>query len=92
MMHRLPTLTVSATQSRLCRLIDEMAYSQKPIRIVGKYSNAVLIPESNWRAMQETIYLLSIPGMKQSIRKGLATSVRSCTNYRKTTRRRACSA
>ncbi|MDP3089097.1 MAG: type II toxin-antitoxin system Phd/YefM family antitoxin [Nitrospira sp.] len=77
-MHSLATLTASAAQSKLGRLIDEMAYSQKPIRIVGKHSNAVLIPESNWRAIQETIYLLSIPKMRQSIRKGLATPAAKC--------------
>lgn len=73
------TLKASAARSKLCRLIDETASSHKPIIIIGKRSNAVLVSEDDWRAIQETVYLLSIAGMKQSIRKGLATPIRQCT-------------
>lgn len=73
------TLKASAARSKLCRLIDETASSHKPIIIIGKRSNAVLVSEDDWRAIQETVYLLSIPGMRQSIRKGLATPIRQCT-------------
>ena len=73
------TLKASAARSKLCRLIDETASSHKPIIIVGKRSNAVLVSEEDWRAIQETVYLLSIPGMRQSIRKGLATPIGKCT-------------
>lgn len=73
------TLKASAARSKLCRLIDETASSHKPIIIIGKRSNAVLVSEDDWRAIQETVYLLSIPGMKQSIRKGLAIPIRQCT-------------
>jgi antitoxin YefM len=46
--------------------------------IAGKRSSAMLVSEEDWRAMQETVYLLSIPRMRQSIRKGLATPVGKC--------------
>lgn len=72
------TLKASAARSKLYRLIDETASSHEPIMIAGKRSSAVLVSEEDWRAIQETVYLLSIPGMRRSIRKGLATSVGKC--------------
>ncbi len=65
------TLKARVARSKLCRLIEETASSHKPIIILGKRSNAVLVSEEDWRAIQETVYLLSIPRMRQSIRKGL---------------------
>lgn len=70
-----PMKTLTATQARssLDRLLDEAADSHEPVQITGQRSNAVLISEDDWNAVQETLYLLSIPGMRGSIRKGLAT-------------------
>lgn len=70
------TLTASAARARLYKLLDEAAASHEPVQITGKRSNAVLISEEDWRSIQETLYLLSIPGMRESIRKGLKTPVR----------------
>jgi len=75
----MPILTATEARSKLYRLIDEAASSHEPIIIKGKRSNAVLISEDDWRTIQETIYLLNIPGMRESIRKGLATSIEECT-------------
>ena len=72
------TLKASAARSKLYRLIDETAASHEPIMIAGKRSSAVLVSEEDWRAIQETVYLLSIPGMRQSIRRGLATPATKC--------------
>jgi prevent-host-death family protein len=72
------TLKTSVARSKLCRLINETASSHEPILIVGKRSSAVLVSEDDWRAIQETVYLLSIPRMRQSIRKGLATPIKQC--------------
>jgi len=73
--------TVKATEARarLYKLLDETAESHEPIQITGKRSNAVLISEEDWRSIQETLYLLSISGMRESIRKGLKTSVEKCS-------------
>ena len=71
-------LKVSAARLKLCHLIDETASSHEPILIAGKRSNAVLVSEDDWRAIQETVYLLSIPRMRQSSRKGLATPIGKC--------------
>lgn len=67
--------TRTATQARadLYRLLDEVAKTHEPIAITGRRNNGVLIAEEDWRAIQETLYLLSIPGMRESIRKGLRT-------------------
>ena len=71
-------IKVTDARSKLYRLIDEVAASHEPILISGKRTNAVLISEDDWRAIQETLYLLSIPGMRDSIRKGLETPVDEC--------------
>ena len=69
------TLSASDARAKLYRLIDETAASHEPIVIAGKRNNAVLVSEQDWAAIQETIYLLSIPGMRESIREGLQTPV-----------------
>ena len=73
------TLKVSEARAKLYKLLDETASSHQPIQITGKRANAVLIAEDDWRAIQETLYLLSIPGMRESIREGLETPVDKCS-------------
>jgi prevent-host-death family protein len=72
--------TLSATEARknLYSLVDDVAESHDPIQIVGKRHSAVLISEDDWRAIQETLYLTSIPGMRESIQDGIKTSVEEC--------------
>jgi len=70
------TLTASQARASLYKLLDRTAQSHDPIQITGKRTNAVLISEEDWRAIQETLYLLSIPGMRESIRKGLKTPIK----------------
>ena len=67
--------TRTATQARahLYRLIDEIARSHEPVEITGRRNKAVLVSEEDWRAIEETLFLLSIPGMRRSIRTGLKT-------------------
>lgn len=69
------TLTASEARAKLYRLIDEAAESHEPIRITGKRNNAVLISEEDWSAVQETLFLLSIPGMRESLREGMDAPV-----------------
>ncbi len=66
------TLTASEARANLYRLIDEAAESHEPIIISGKRSSAVLISSEDWRAIQETLFLLSVPGMRESIKEGMA--------------------
>lgn len=69
----------SEAQSKLDDLIKETGLSHKPLIITGEKSNAVLISEEDWEAVQETIYLLSIPNMRESVREGLHTPVAECS-------------
>ena len=72
--------TVNATEARskLYRLIDEAAQSHEPITITGRRGNAVLIAEQDWNAINETLFLLSIPGMRESIREGMESCLEDC--------------
>ncbi len=60
-------LTASVARSNLYKLIDQTNESHEPVIISGKRNNAVLIAEDDWKSIQETLYLISIPGMKESI-------------------------
>jgi prevent-host-death family protein len=73
--------TLSATEARKClySLVDDVAESHDPVQIVGKRHSAVLISEDDWRAIQETLYLTSIPGMRESIQAGLKNSIEECS-------------
>ncbi len=71
-------LKVSEARANLYQLIDETAHSHEPVLIAGKRHNAVLVSEEDWRAVQETLYLVSIPGMRESIVEGLKTPVAEC--------------
>jgi antitoxin YefM len=68
-------LTASEARANLYRLIDQTAESHEPIYISGKRSGAVLLAEEDWKAIQETLFLLSIPGMRESIKEGMTESL-----------------
>ena len=65
-------LSASEARANLYRLIDQTAESHEPIFISGKRSGAVLVSEEDWKAIQETLFLLSIPGLRESIKEGMA--------------------
>jgi antitoxin YefM len=71
-------IPVNQAQQQLQDLIDAVSQSHQPIVIAGQHSNAVLLSEADWASVQETLYLLSIPGMRESIREGLATPIEAC--------------
>ena len=71
-------VTVTEARSSLYQLLDSVAASHEPVLITGKRSNAVLIAEDDWRAINETLYLLGIPGMRESIVEGLNTPLDEC--------------
>jgi len=73
------TLTATLARTKLYSLLDEVAHSHEPIQITGKRTNGVLISEEDWRAIQETLFLSAIPGMKDSIIKGMKTPVSNCS-------------
>ena len=75
-------VTINVTQARknLYQLINEVNETHEPIQITGKKANAVLISESDWHAIQETLFLLSVPGMEESILEGMKTPVDECSS------------
>lgn len=72
------TLSASEARKRLYNLVDEVTETHVPVQIVGKRNSAFLISEEDWRAIEETLYLASLPGMRESIKKGLKTPVERC--------------
>lgn len=72
------TITATKARTNFFSLLDEAAQSHEPIQITGKRGNAILLSEDDWRSIQETVYLLSIPEMRESIREGLATPLEEC--------------
>lgn len=73
------TLTATAARKSLYNLVDDVAMSHDPIQIIGKRHSAILVSEDDWRAIQETLYLTSIPDMRESIQKGLKTPIEECS-------------
>lgn len=65
------TITATEARANIYKLIDAASMENEPIQITGKRSNAILLSEDDWRAIQETLYLVSIPGMRDSIIKGM---------------------
>jgi prevent-host-death family protein len=73
------SLTASHARAELYNLIDEVSESHQPVLITGKRNNGVLVSEEDWKSIQETLYLVSIPGMRESITKGLKTPLKKCS-------------
>ncbi len=77
--YRMTTLNATDARAKLYSLIDEAAETHQPIVITGKRHNAVLLSEEYWKAINETMYLLSVPGMRESIREGMAARLDKCS-------------
>ncbi len=76
--YAMTNITATEARKRLYKLLDEVSQSHEPIQIAGKRNSAVLVGEDDWRAIQETLYLTSIPGMRESIKEGMNTPVEEC--------------
>lgn len=72
------TLNATEARSKLYNLIDETSKTHQPIVITGKRGNAVLLAEDDWKSINETLFLLSVPGMRESIREGMNASLDEC--------------
>ncbi|MCL7420090.1 MAG: type II toxin-antitoxin system Phd/YefM family antitoxin [Methylobacter sp.] len=72
-------LNVTEARSKLYSLIDETQETHRPIIITGKRGNAVLVSEEDWNAITETLHLLSVPGMSESIKEGLKQDISECS-------------
>lgn len=73
------SLTASEARANLYRLMDQTAESHQPIVIAGKRHDAVLLSAEDWNAIQETLHLLAVPGMRESIKEGMAEPLDNCS-------------
>ena len=73
------TFNATEARSKLYALMDETAKTHKPITITGKRGNAVLLSEEDWNSINETLFLLSVPGMRESIREGIEAELEECS-------------
>tara|TARA_B100000787_G_scaffold20306_1_gene13889 strand:- start:282 stop:563 length:282 start_codon:yes stop_codon:yes gene_type:complete len=69
------TLKVTEARVNLYKLIDDTLVNHEPVVITGKRGNAVLLAEDDWNAINETLHLLSVPGMRESILEGMQESI-----------------
>ena len=76
----MPTITVTEARRQLYRLLDEVCESHEPVHIAGKRSSGVLVSEEDWRAITETLRLSEIPGIRDSIVKGMKEPLDKCSN------------
>jgi len=74
-------ISVSQARANIFKLIDETNQNHTPIIITGKKNDAVLLSLNDWNSIQETLYLNSIPNMKESIINGLNTPLENCEEY-----------
>ncbi len=74
------TVTATSARSNLYRLIDTTLSDHEPVQITGMRGNAVLIGENDWKSIQETIFLLNVPGMRRSIIDGMNEDVQDCSD------------
>ncbi len=72
------SVSAEKVRTNFSKILDDAVSSHEPIQITGKKAHGILISEEDWRAIQETLYLLSIPKMRESIRKGLKTPIENC--------------
>jgi len=73
------TITATSARAQLYTLLDEVAQSHAPVQITGRRAAGVLVSEEDWRAIQETLHLCALPGVRDSIRKGLKMPVAKCS-------------
>lgn len=73
-------LSITKARAQLYKLIDFLQKGQPPVLITGKTGNAVLVSEDEWRSISETLHLLSIPGMKESIQEGMREDIEGCAD------------
>ena len=71
-------ISIDEAQQQLAVLIESVSQSHQPIVISGQHGNVVLLSESDWASVQETLYLLSVPGMRESIQAGMTTPIEDC--------------
>ena len=73
------TLTASEARANLYKLLDQTSETHQPVTISGKRNSAVLVSSEDWESIQETLYLLTVPGMRESIKQGMEETIENCS-------------
>jgi len=76
----MPIINITNARNNLFKLIEAVIASSEPLVITGKSGNVVVIPEEDYRAIEETLYLTSIPGMEKKIVEGINTPLDECVS------------
>lgn len=76
----MPAINITNARKELYNLVEDVNRYSEPALIVSKKGNAVLVSESDWNAIQETVYLNTIPGMVESIKRGMDTPLEDCVS------------
>lgn len=74
----MPIMNATSARKNFFRVMDEAIDNREPVCVTGKKGNVMIVSEDDWRAIQETLYLVSIPGMKEKLRQGMATPESEC--------------
>lgn len=73
------TLSISEARANLFKLVERVSFSHRPIHIHGRHNNAVLLSEEDFNSIQETLYLMKVPGLYEDLKEGLETPLEECT-------------
>jgi len=74
----MPLLNATTARKNFFKVIEETIVTHEPVIITGKNGNVVMLSEEDWRSIQETLFLCSIPGMREKIIKGIQTPLEEC--------------
>jgi len=74
----MPIINATKARNNFFKLLDEVVTTHEPVYVTGKTGNVVILSEEDFRSIQETLYLCSIPGMREKIIEGLNTSLENC--------------
>ena len=73
------TVNVIDARAKLAELVEQVSMSHQPLVITGKRNRAVLVCEEDWNALNESLHLMSMAGLRESLRKGIETPLKDCS-------------
>ena len=76
----MPVKSATKARANLFALIDQVGTTHEPVQIKGKRGSAFLVSEADWRSIQSTLHLLSVPGMRESLIEARNTPISDCSD------------
>ena len=74
----MPIINATTARNNFFKLIRDTVKTHETIIITGKNGNVVVMSEEDYRSIQETLYLCSIPGMREKLIEGINTPIEEC--------------